>query len=48
VAALAALAPRVVAGGHGVPMTGAGTAAAVRVFARRFSGLPHLDRVAER
>lgn len=38
VAALARLDPSVVAGGHGSPMRGAGTASAVRTFAERFSG----------
>jgi glyoxylase-like metal-dependent hydrolase (beta-lactamase superfamily II) len=36
VAAVAQLAPSVLAGGHGVPMTGGGTGAAVREFAGRF------------
>lgn len=38
VALLARLEPNAVVGGHGPPMTGAETAAAVRVFAERFSG----------
>lgn len=36
VTAVARLAPGVLAGGHGVPMTGGGTGAAVRDFAERF------------
>jgi glyoxylase-like metal-dependent hydrolase (beta-lactamase superfamily II) len=38
VAALAALEPNVLATGHGEPMTGVETAAAVRAFAAHFSG----------
>ena len=38
VAALARLEPAVVAGGHGMPMTGPGTADALRAFADRLSG----------
>jgi glyoxylase-like metal-dependent hydrolase (beta-lactamase superfamily II) len=38
VADLAELRPRVIAGGHGVPMAGAETAAALRAFAARFAG----------
>ena len=38
VAALARLEPNVLAGGHGTPMTGAGTADALRAFADHFSG----------
>jgi glyoxylase-like metal-dependent hydrolase (beta-lactamase superfamily II) len=37
VATLARLEPNVLAGGHGTPMTGAGTAAALHAFAHRFS-----------
>ncbi len=37
IAALAALEPRVLASGHGIPMTGEGTAAALRAFSERFS-----------
>lgn len=36
VAAVAQLAPRVLAGGHGIPMTGGGTCECVRAFAERF------------
>ena len=38
VAALARLEPRVLAGGHGMPLTGAGTGDALGAFADRFSG----------
>lgn len=38
VAALGRLAPNALASGHGMPMTGTGTAGAVRAFADRFSG----------
>ena len=38
VARLALLEPTVLAGGHGTPMTGTTTAAAVRIFADHFSG----------
>jgi glyoxylase-like metal-dependent hydrolase (beta-lactamase superfamily II) len=38
VATLAGLTPSVLAGGHGMPMVGAGTADALRAFAGRFSG----------
>jgi len=38
VAKLAGLEPNVLAGGHGTPMTGPGTARALRAFADRFSG----------
>ena len=38
VAALARLEPLVLAGGHGTPLTGAGTAGALRAFAEHFSG----------
>lgn len=38
VAALAMLEPRVLASGHGVPMTGGGTARELHAFAGRFSG----------
>ncbi|MGZ8436909.1 MAG: MBL fold metallo-hydrolase [Candidatus Limnocylindrales bacterium] len=38
VAMLARLDPNVLAGGHGQPMTGAGTASALRSFAERFAG----------
>ncbi len=38
IAALARLEPNVLAGGHGTPMTGAGTADALRAFADRWSG----------
>ena len=38
VAALACLEPRVLASGHGVPMTGDGTAGALRSFADHFCG----------
>jgi glyoxylase-like metal-dependent hydrolase (beta-lactamase superfamily II) len=38
VARLAGLEPNVLAGGHGAPMTGAGTAGVLRAFADRFSG----------
>ncbi|HUJ76739.1 MAG TPA: MBL fold metallo-hydrolase [bacterium] len=37
VARMAALEPRVLATGHGLPLTGPGTAAAVRAFSERFS-----------
>ena len=36
VAALAKLEPRVLAGGHGIPLTGLGTAGRVRAFSERF------------
>ena len=38
VAALARVEPRVLASGHGIPMTGAGTARDLHAFADRFSG----------
>jgi len=38
VAALARVEPRVLACGHGIPMTGAGTALDLHAFADRFSG----------
>jgi hypothetical protein len=38
VATLARLEPKVLAGGHGTPMTGAGTAGALRAFADHLSG----------
>jgi glyoxylase-like metal-dependent hydrolase (beta-lactamase superfamily II) len=38
VASLARLEPNVLAGGHGRPLTGAGTAAALRAFAEHFCG----------
>lgn len=38
IATLARLEPNVLAGGHGMPMIGAGTAGAVAAFAARFSG----------
>jgi len=38
VARLARLEPTVLAGGHGTPMTGAGTAGAVNAFAEQLSG----------
>jgi glyoxylase-like metal-dependent hydrolase (beta-lactamase superfamily II) len=41
VARLARLEPNVLAGGHGTPMTGAGTAAGLRAFAEHFAGARH-------
>jgi glyoxylase-like metal-dependent hydrolase (beta-lactamase superfamily II) len=38
VATLARLEPNVLAGGHGTPMTGPGTAGALRAYAEHFSG----------
>jgi len=38
VAALAKLEPRVLASGHGIPMTGAGTARDLQAFSERFAG----------
>jgi len=38
IATLAGLEPTVLAGGHGVPLAGAGTARAVRLFAERITG----------
>jgi hypothetical protein len=38
VAILGRLGPNVLAGGHGMPMTGAGTAGALRAFADHFAG----------
>ena len=38
VATLARLEPSVLAGGHGMPLTGSGTARVLRTFAEHFSG----------
>ena len=46
VAALARLEPLVLAGGHGTPLRGPGTAAAVRAFAERFAGPDATGRAA--
>lgn len=46
VAALARIEPLVLAGGHGTPLRGPGTAAAVRAFAERFAGPDATGRAA--